>query len=363
MRVKIMIVLLSILLILPAGLASAGRVPLGDGPILAQEGGTALPDLSETLIFVFPEKELVTQVNYPDGWVAEVGDGAIVLANSQTAFDASQQGDGLLTEGDLVILVETLLPNELEGDTLDAMFTGVVATFTDENTTFSDPTPLTEGEMNALKALVTGEHNDGALILVQAGEDALLGVLVAAAKGHFGEVEPLVDAIAATLSAESYADLPDLTQTADVTSPQVDAKAAFSYPDGWVAARTGDLLVVGTSEDMINITLAGETLPENEQVFSLFLSPGDVPPQALYDGVGGASELLTEPATIYIGDTQGLLGHFSGPIGGNGATVIILQYEEALMVGLATTEFENPGDAELLLEAMLATVTFSEGDS
>jgi hypothetical protein len=153
--------------------------------------------------------------NYPSGWVANVTNGQIVIANSQAAVAAASPSSGQFLIRMLVGPVSVITGLDAQSTAHDVIlyFKNSLAT---KGVTFGDPINLTIGNFGASRLQASSSDGDGSITAVNMGQGMYNIASVTSASGEMKQYEATLDAILATVSYQPVApaDSPDAAPAA-----------------------------------------------------------------------------------------------------------------------------------------------------
>jgi hypothetical protein len=121
-------------------------------------------------------------LSYPEDWQVIAESGFFLLGSSEEVLaELDAAGEPNLTGDQQGMAVLSMPGFVLDGaETLEDVFELVKLMAEDDDTTIGEPEVVTLGSNNALRATVTGSHNDGHIYVLQIGEVYVLVLHVAA---------------------------------------------------------------------------------------------------------------------------------------------------------------------------------------
>ena len=183
-------------------------------------------------------------VNYPNGWLAaetEAGGVDIVNSDETLARMQDEESQGVLT-GQAAFLVlgpvsmARFAPVEDVAEIIQA--TIEAGARRNETLTYGDLMDVVIGEWDAVRVDAMDEDTQSALTLIgfKVAEDELIFVTLATAQDEFAELEPLLLAMANSITY----DAPEDSDTAALTETFTAVGMTVNVPKGWIA-RVGEM--------------------------------------------------------------------------------------------------------------------------
>ncbi len=232
---------------------------------------TATPLLPET----FTTADGTFSFAYPAGWLPVESDGAVVLFNGT---DVSLEQ--LMQPGQLFLLMDIIDKAEFEGLTLDPTPVGFLILLDEfSDVDIQNPTEIEINGLPAARAESQGISEEGLIIVMDGGPDALIYISAVSAEGEMAQFEPTILDIAASVVYTPPESTPVPRGTAELqpalplteTFTSVDGTVTFNYPAGWLVNESGGVVALVDS-DLTQLAIQrGEALQPGQLSVGIYL--------------------------------------------------------------------------------------------